>query len=305
MLLIAEGLPRHTGNLQGRRIQGTGRDKILVINVNGLISSGETVLIFPSPDMVEVVKSRLRIAEKDKNIKAVILKVDSPGGTVLASDEIFKEITAFKKKTGKPVISLMGSVAASGGYYISMACDRIVAHKATITGSIGVIMQFLNYKGLSDKYGLRWESITPENARLKDIGSPSKEMSEEERQVFKAMVEEMYTLFLDRVKSGRKNLSEEKILELADGRPYTGSQAAELGLVDLLGDLDTAIEEARKIKGLGSDPTVMEYHPVTTFSRFFGRYTGGGAEKASPTLGDLARSFENGTFPRLYYLYLK
>jgi protease-4 len=175
-LSLATGsLTRSRGNLVENHIQGSSRDKILVINVNGLISSGETVLFFPAPNMVEHVKQRLDIAARSPRIKAVILRVDSPGGTVTASDEIFKAIEEFKKESRKPVVSLMGSVAASGGYYVSMACDHVVAHKATMTGSIGVIMQFLNYRGLSEKYGVKWETITPENAHLKSIGSGSRE----------------------------------------------------------------------------------------------------------------------------------
>jgi len=302
-VIVAQGFPgTGAGNMIEKRVQGKASDKVLLINVSGVISSGQTVLFLPSGDLVQHVKQRLRVAERNKAIKAVILKVDSPGGTVTASDEIFKAVEAFREKTGKPVISLMDSVAASGGYYVSMACDRVVAHRATLTGSIGVIMQFLNYKGLFEEHGLKWITITPENADLKDIGAADQEFTEKDRQVMQSMVEDMYDLFLDRVKAGRPNLSESEILRLADGRPYTGQQALDNGLVDVLGDLDTALQEARKIKPFAEDATVVEYRTITPFSGLFGM-TGPSPPGGREALGRLAEGLQERTVPRFYYLY--
>jgi protease-4 len=303
-LLVAitvQGGPSGGANLVEKRIQGKGREKVLVVDVSGLISRGGAVLFFPAENVVEHVKQRLAVAERDERIRAVILRVDSPGGTVTASEEIFKAIAEFKKKTGKPVVSLMGDTAASGGYYVSMACDRVVAHEATLTGSIGVIMQVLNYKGLFDKYGLRWNTITPKDADLKSIGSGDREMTEEERAVFQSMVEEMYELFLQRVKSGRPGLSIERIRELADGRPYTGAQAHKAGLVDALGDLDTALEEARRIKSFDREASVIELRTVTPFSSLFGMRS----SPAAPTLtaAEIGKALESAAGPKFYFLY--
>jgi protease-4 len=182
-----------------------------------------------------------------------------------------------------------------------MACDRVVAHEATLTGSIGVIMQVLNYKGLFDKYGLRWNTITPKDADLKSIGSGDREMTEEERAVFQSMVEEMYELFLQRVKSGRPGLSIERIRELADGRPYTGAQAHKAGLVDALGDLDTALEEARRIKSFDREASVIELRTVTPFSSLFGMRS----SPAAPTLtaAEIGKALESAAGPKFYFLY--
>jgi protease-4 len=183
-----------------------------------------------------------------------------------------------------------------------MACDRVVAHPATITGSIGVIMQFLNYKGLFEKHGLRWETFVPEGAQLKDIGAADKEMTPEDREVLQSMVEDMYELFLDRVKAGRKNLTEETIRTLADGRPYTGGQAHEAGLVDVLGSFEEALAEARKIRRFGADPRVVEYKTVTPFSSLFG-LSSLREPAGADGVADLAHALESRTVPRLYYLY--
>jgi protease IV len=301
MAIAVQGMPAGGTNLAEKRLQGTGRDKVLVVDVSGLISRGGSVLFLPAEDVVEHVKARLAVAERDERIKAVILRVNSPGGTVTASDDIYKAVLEFKKKSGKPVVSLMGDTAASGGYYVSMACDRVVAHEATLTGSIGVIMQFLNYKGLFEKYGLRWQTITPADADLKSIGAGDRDMTEKERQVFQSMIEEMYTLFLERVKAGRKNLTAEKIRELADGRPYTGKQAFEAGLVDALGDLDTALEEARKIRSFARDAVVIELRTVTPFSSLFGMRSAAPAPALSAA--DIGHALENTLGARFYFLY--
>ncbi len=291
------------GNLVEKRVMGRDAAKIAVVSVQGVISRGESVLLFPSQDMVEHVKSQLRAAAKDPMVKAVVLEVDSPGGTVTASDLIYKEILDFRTKQAKPVVVCMQGMAASGGYYISMAADKIVAHPATLTGSIGVIMQLINYKELSGKYGLKWETFKPQNAPLKDVGSSTRDMTEEDRRVFQTMVEKMYEMFLKRVEEGRKGiLTREQIMKLANGQPYLGIEAEELKLVDKLGTLETAIEEAKLLAGIQGDPSVVRYSKVTPFSALFGMKAG----QPGPDVSGLeaaAMAIESKLTPRLMYLY--
>jgi protease-4 len=305
MVVASQSMGPSGGNLMEKRISGMGRDKIAVISVQGVISQGEAVLLFPTADMVETVRTQLEIAHNDDAVKAVILKVDSPGGTITASDLIFKEIVDFRKKSGKPVVVWMGSVAASGGYYISMAADTVVAHPTTMTGSIGVIMQLMNYKELTEKHGLKWETFVPANAKLKSIGSPSKEMTPEERAVFQNMVEKMYDHFVDRVVEGRRGkLTREQILTLANGQPYLGTEAFESGLVDKLGPMETAVDEAKALAGISGDPSVISYYRYSPFGSLFGVETAATGGKSADIAGAL-KALENKMTPRLLYLWCK
>ncbi len=305
MAVVSQGMAMSGdgANLVEKRVMGKDAQKIAMVQVQGVISRGESVLLFPAPDMVEQVRSQLKAAKKDPSVKAVILDVDSPGGTVTASDLIHKEILEFRKETGKPVVVCMEGMAASGGYYISMAADKIVAHPATITGSIGVIMQLVNYKELSGKYGLKWETFKPANAALKDVGSPTRDMTAEDRNVFQTMVEKMYDLFIKRVEEGRKGiLSREQILKIANGQPYLGVEAEELKLVDRLGTLETAVDEAKKLAGMTGDPSVVRYQKLSPFASLFGMDSAAKRPELSG-LEAAALAIEGKMTPKLLFLY--
>jgi len=230
--------------------------KIAVIEVEGIISSQ---MVDPAGyDMSDVIKAQLKRAAEDSRVKAVILKIDSPGGEVLASDEINKAVASFQKKTGKPVIASMGNLAASGGYYVAVASRWIVANELTLTGSIGVIMSSWNYRGLMDKVGIR--PYTYKSGKFKDMLSGSRDPDKippEEEKMLQDLVDEVYRQFKSvvadgREEAGRKNKSSGQALsqdweKFADGRVLSGSEAFKLGFVDELGNFTIAKERARTL----------------------------------------------------------
>ena len=243
--------------------------KIAVVTVDGIITDNATDQAGNS--MVDVIKAQLDRAKEDKRVKAVILKVDSPGGEVLASDEINKAIASFQKddpaepgkpgKQGKPVVCSMGSLAASGGYYISVPSRWIVANEMTLTGSIGVIMEGWNYRGLMDKVGIA--PMTYKSGKYKDMFSGERSTNEippEEHVMMQAIIDETYGKFTNVVCAGRtqayqKNSKEGQALapnwtSFVDGRVFSGSEALKHGFVDELGDFDKAVERAKKIAGI-------------------------------------------------------
>ena len=185
-------------------------------------------------------------------IKAVVVRIDSPGGAVAPTQEIFEEIRKVKAK--KPVIASMGGMAASGGYYIASACDKIVANPGTLTGSIGVIMQLANVEDLMKKIGVRGYSV--KSAPNKDIGSPFQDLSAEGRAILQSLVDNVHGQFVRAVARGR-DMDEAVVRKLSDGRIYSGAQAKDLGLVDQFGTLEDAIEFAAKQAGIESEPSVF------------------------------------------------
>ncbi len=238
------------------RAKGT-KDKILLVPLSGIVSSSSSRGAFSSHDsMVEVLGMQLDKAKADKHIKGLILTVNSPGGAVTASEIIYHKIAKFKKEKGVPVVVLMGDVAASGGYYISMAGDEIIAHPTTITGSIGVISMFFNLQGLFGKIGV--DVVTLKTGAMKDVGSFARPMEPEEKAYIMVILEQMYGVFLDRVLSNRTELTREELLKLADGRVFTASQALEAKLIDQIGYFEDAVS-AVKEKGNLSEASVVAY----------------------------------------------
>src|SRR5512145_281066 len=207
-------------------------DKIGVVPVEGVITN--------SLEITEYIDEFL----KDSSIVAVVVRIDSPGGGVAASQEIYEAIAALKKK--KKVVVSMGSVAASGGLLIACAGDKIVANPGTITGSISAIMQFANLEELLKKVGVK--SSVVKSGQYKDIGSPLREMTPEERIIIQELVDDIYNQFIDVIIENRK-LTREQVVAIADGRVFTGRKAKELGLVDQLGDLSSAARLASKLSG--------------------------------------------------------
>ncbi len=243
-------------------ISGAGHDKIVIVPIKGIIGdkAGKGAF-FNMPSAVQIVKDSLEQAASDKSVKAVILEIDSPGGGITASDIIYNNIAGFKKSTQKTVVVFMRDLAASGGYYIAVAADKIIAHPTTITGSIGVIMPLMNVTKLVEKYGIENSSI--KSGRMKDIGSPFKKMEPDEERILSGIINEMYMRFVSLIAKGR-NMPVEEVKELADGRIFTGNQAVENGLIDQTGYLEDAIEEAKELSGV-IDAKIIRYQKKLSF----------------------------------------
>lgn len=189
---------------------------------------------------------------KDSSIKAIILRIDSPGGAVAPSQEIYEEVR--KAATKKPIVVSMGSVAASGGYYIASPATRIIANPGTLTGSIGVIMEIPNIEGLMNKVGIKTEVI--KSGRHKDIASVFRGRSKEEREILQAVLNDVHEQFITAVAEGRKMLPDD-VRKVADGRIFTGKQALKIGLVDELGNLEDAIKVAARLAGIKGEPKIV------------------------------------------------
>lgn len=196
---------------------------------------------------------RIRSLSERSEIKAIVLDIDSPGGSVGAVQELHGVIQRVRAEQKKPVVALLGDVAASGGYYLASACDKVVAHPGSLLGSIGVIFNTMNVEGLFAKLGLRSDPI--KSGRLKDIGSPTRAMTREERELLQALIDDAYGQFLGAVSRGR-GIPEDKLRPLADGRIFTGRQALGLGLVDSLGDSQDAVKMAAELGGISGKPKV-------------------------------------------------
>ncbi|GJM61022.1 signal peptide peptidase SppA [Persicobacter diffluens] len=236
------GLSRYNSSVKNK--VNTSRDKIAVIYADGAIQTGkskEGKIIGSKTLMEELAKAR-----KDDKVKAVVLRVNSPGGSALASDMIWREVLLTREK--KPVIASMGDYAASGGYYISMAADTIVAQPNTITGSIGIFAVLMNFEEfLNDKIGISHDIV--KTGLFSDLGNPTRPMSAYERQIIQSGVNEGYEIFTSKAAEGRQ-MSKEDLLKIAGGRVWTGAKAQELGLVDVMGGMETAIEIAADKAGL-------------------------------------------------------
>lgn len=237
--------------------EGDSAEKIVMINIIGEIFSDPEDSFGGATDTGIV--SQLEAANEDPDVEGIILNINTPGGGVLASDVIYRKVLEINEE--KPVVALMGDVAASGGYYISAAASEIVAHPYTITGSIGVIMMLPNVEEAAGKLGIKTTII--KSGSFKDAGSPLRELTEPERAVFQTLIDEAYTGFVDIVAKGR-DLTLERTRELADGRIYTGNQAKANGLVDELGDRDTAFERAKDLAG-SSEASLVVYRAVGGF----------------------------------------
>jgi len=235
----------------GRSAGTSGRfafgDKIAIVEIQGIIAQ--------SSGIIEQINEYL----EDDGVKAIILRIDSPGGGVGPSQEIHREILKVKEK--KKIVTSMGSVAASGGYYIACASDLIVANPGTITGSIGVIMEFTNIEELFKKIGIK--GVVVKSGELKDIGSPFREMTPEEKRIIQEVIDNVHQQFIKAVAEGRK-LDRSKVTQIADGRIMTGEQAKQLGLVDEIGNLDDAINATAKLVGIEGKPDIV--YPKKKFS---------------------------------------
>jgi protease-4 len=215
-------------------------ERVGVISVSGMISDSESTI------------EQLKKFVKDDSVKAIVLRINSPGGGVAPSQEIYEEVK--KARAKKPILASLGALAASGGYYIACATQRVYANPGTITGSIGVIMPFMNVKDLVEKLGVK--GMTVKSGAFKDMGSPLRDMTPGERELLQGVVDNVHLQFVNAVADGR-NLDREDVLRIADGRIFTGEQAKGLGLVDVLGNLEDAISDAGKLGKISGEPKVV------------------------------------------------
>jgi protease IV len=298
---VTVNLVEPPGPVQEVQLSGSGDGKVLLLDLSGVISSQDQEGLIPQPNVLATFKEELTKASKDEKIKAIVLRINSPGGTVNASDILYHELKTFKATKKIPVIASMMDVAASGGYYLAMATDAILVHPSTVTGSIGVIMLTVNAKGLLEKVGVEASAIT--SGPRKDMGSPFRTMTSEEKEIFQGVIDSFYHRFLTVVQEGRPQLSADQIKKLADGRIYSGEQAKAAGLVDEIGYLDEAIELAKKNAGL-TEARVVTYrrhgeYQNNIYSRLFGNASG---------LNSLARmdllSIVRGGSPQFMYLWM-
>ncbi|MBI3611478.1 MAG: signal peptide peptidase SppA [Nitrospirae bacterium] len=218
-------------------------NRIALIKIEGVI--------LDSTDTIE----ELRRYKDSSGIKAIIIRINSPGGGVVPSQEIYEEVKKIREEGKKKIVVSMGTVAASGGYYIASASDRIVANPGTLTGSIGVIMELANVEGLMKKIGV--ESMVIKSGRNKDIGSPFRKMRPEERAVLQRLMDDVHAQFIRAVAQGR-GLTEKRVREMADGSVFTGRQAKELGLVDEIGDFQDTVRLTADIVGIKGEPRIVE-----------------------------------------------
>ncbi|MDD4084575.1 MAG: signal peptide peptidase SppA [Acidaminococcaceae bacterium] len=233
-------------------------NRVAVIRIEGPIMAGDPAEGLFDEDVASTGKimSEIRAAAKDKSVKAILLRINSPGGSVTAAEEIAREIMRLKQETGKPVVASMGDTAASAGYWLAACSDRIYANSSTLTGSIGVYIPYLNTEELYKKIGVYGTKI--KSGEYKDILSNERPMTKSERDILQKMVNEMYVQFVNVVSEGRK-MPAEKVRTLADGRVYTGRQAKELGLVDEIGNYYDALDATGKLIGVEGTPEVKEY----------------------------------------------
>lgn len=244
-----------------QRASGWVSNRIALIDISGILLNAPTPgFLSEGEHAVSFTVEKLNAAAADKRVKAVVLRINSPGGTVTASDILRDEILAFRQRTNKPVIAFFMDVAASGAYYLACAADEIVAQRTCVTGSIGVIMQMVNVSGTLEKIGITTDAIT--SGPMKDAGSPFRPMRPEERELLQGIVDGFYAQFVDVVDAGRPNLDREAVLKLADGRIYSAEQALENGLVDRIGTLNDAVDTAKRRAGIEKAHVVLYHRPL-------------------------------------------
>lgn len=263
-------------------------DRVGVLPVEGVISAERNLL------------GDLRWLEKRSSVKAIVLKVNSPGGTVGATQSLYRELQRVRRELDRPIVAWIGEVGASGGYYASMAADSVLALPGAITGSIGVIMQFPNAGELMRKVGVELEVV--KSGELKDMGSLTRPLSEQERSVLRRLVNDAYGQFLEAVEGGR-SLPSDSLRNLADGRIFSGQRAAELGLVDRTGTLREAVSAAGRMVGLGTSPdTVYPPEERISFVDFLTGVRAGRLDGLARWLPDWMRE-PGGSRPELLYLW--
>lgn len=260
--LVKVSLTEETQPFQEKVISGDGKDKILVLDISGFITSSQDGLSLPGskkgPGLLARVREELDRARADKNIKAMVLRINSPGGGVTASDMLYHEIRKYKQETGVKVLAHFMEMGTSGAYYTAMAADRVTAQPTSVTGSIGVIMFRIDATGLMQKIGVQTYEIR--SGEKKGMGSPFRPLSPEEQSIFQGMIDNLQARFVDTVVEGR-SLPADTVKKLADGRIYTSQEAKAAGLIDDIGYLDDAVNQTKKLAGLERAKVVTYLRP--------------------------------------------
>ncbi len=273
-----------TSSLSGRRtaaaLSVVGTDRVALVKISGMLVSSENVV------------EELSEYADDPSIKAIVIRIDSPGGGVVPSQEIYNAVK-YAKKEGKKVVVSMGSVAASGGYYVAAAADKIVANPGTLTGSIGVKMEFANVEKLLEKIGV--QGMVVKSGEYKDVGSPYRAMTEPERKLLQDVIDDVHGQFIKAVAEGRR-LPEADVRAIADGRIFTGQQALALKLVDQMGDLADSIQIAGNLAGIKGRPQVTEKRKKMPFFEYL-------KEESAAWVADVITSGVTRSSARLQYLY--
>ncbi len=264
--------------------------RIGVVNVKGEIGAGRGGV--DAEESMKVVKRYL----DDADMKAVVVRIDSPGGAVGPSQEIYDELRKLAEK--KTVVCSMGNVAASGGFYIAMACPHILAEPGTLTGSIGVITQFPNVKGLAERWNVKFETI--KSGKLKDSGNPFRDLTPDDRAYWQGLVDQVYGQFVKAVVESRE-LPEGDVRKIADGRVITGEQAQELGIIDELGNFNDAVDAAKEKAGLTGEPRLV--YPPDEKSRFIEELMGGAVSSVAEAVrAELHHEASAVASPGVYYM---
>jgi len=286
--------------LEETTVEGEGRDKVLLVDISSVITDLPTRHAFgliEEESTVGRVQSELKKAAKDERVKALVLRINSPGGGVTASDEVYGELVGFKREHKVPVVAALGDLAASGGYYVACAADQVVAHPTTVTGSIGVILVNLNLEGLLGKIGVRNETFKA--GEHKDLLSPLRGATPEERRIVQSILDSLHARFVAVVREARPKLDTGRLAELTDGRIFDASQALAAGLVDRIGGLRDAIDVAKRSAGLETARVVMYRRADERRENIYSRAGGPAQVNVLPVdLGALG-----GGGPRFMYLW--
>jgi protease IV len=258
--LLITPVQRQTALEEIEVARGNGNAKIVVIPIEGLLSNSRGAgLLQPGDNKIDLLTQQLDRAERDKSVKAVVLRVNSPGGTVTGSDNMYELLKRFRAKSGKPIVASVQEIGASGGYYVSLSADKIVASPTSVVGSIGVIFNAFSVEQGLGKLGIKSEVV--KSGPMKDMASPFHDMSDAERKVMQATVDEYFARFRGLVAERRHFTDEASIARVSDGRVFSGAEAKKLGLIDDVGILEDAIDEARTLANAKDGRAIMYRKP--------------------------------------------
>jgi protease-4 len=289
--------------LEEATVEGRGNAKIQLLDISGVLSDEAVtpVLTLGSPParvpLLVRIREELKKAEDDSKVRALVVRINSPGGTVTASDIVYRELELFRQRAKIPVVAALMDVAASGGYYVALAADTIVAHPTTVTGSIGTIMVNVNAEGLMQKIGVA--ATTIKSGEHKDMGSPFRTLTDEERKIFQGVIDDLHRQFVAKVVE-RRRLAADAARRLADGRVFTAEQALTHGLIDRVGYMPDALDLARQAAGVSEAKVVVYRRPRQYRATYYARAegAGGGLEASVSQLAALAAPG-----PRFLYLW--
>ncbi len=290
--------------LEEEVVSGEGDDKVLVVDISGVISGKKRkgfLGLGSRPSMVARIKEELKKAREDDDIKALVLRIDTPGGTVTASDIIYHEVMEFKEERGVKVVACIMGLGTSGGYYAAVAADKIVILPTGITGSIGVILLKVNMEGLMEKIGVQSEFVM--SGDKKDSGQPFRPLSPEERKLLQGIIDSLFQRFVTVVDESRPGVDLKDRKDLTDGRVFDAQQAREFGLVDQIGYLEDAIELAKKVAGIKEARVIVYKRPGDYKNNIYS--LGGGAPQSTGLIGsELAGFGKRALNPDFMYLWM-